>query len=161
MSSGSFRICKRFEIECGHRLFKHPERCRFPHGHSRTVEVVVRAATLDANDMVCDYKVLKELAGRELERFDHAMVLAAADPLAPTLQAVSERVVLLEEGDATTEVLARYLFHRLAAAFARGGEVVSAAGTRYVVPPGVRVERVRVWETSTSWAEYGEEVDGG
>lgn len=156
-----FRICKRFEIESGHRLFRHPERCRFPHGHSRTVEVVLRASTLDANDMVCDYKVLKELASRELERFDHAMVLAAADPLAPAFQAVSERVVLLEEGDATTEVMARYLFHRLEAAFARGGEVVSTSGTRYVVPPGVRVERVRVWETSTSWAEYGEEVDGG
>jgi 6-pyruvoyltetrahydropterin/6-carboxytetrahydropterin synthase len=160
MGAGLFRICKRFEIESGHRLYKHPERCRFPHGHSRTVEVVLRATALDANDMVCDYKVLKELARRELDRFDHAMVLAAADPLAPTFQALSPRVVLLDDGDATTEVMARYLFRRLDAAFRRGGEVVSPEGTRYQVPPGVRVERVRVWETSTSWAEYGEEPDG-
>jgi len=160
MGAGIFRICKRFEIESGHRLYKHPERCRFPHGHTRVVEVVLRAATLDGNDMVCDYKVLKELARRELDRFDHAMVLGAADPLAATFQAVSERVVVLEDGDATTEVMARYLFRRLEAALRRGGEVISSEGARYVVPRGVRVERVRVWETSTSWAEYGEEPDG-
>ncbi len=152
-----FRICKRFEVESGHRLHKHPERCRFPHGHTRTVEVVLRAASLDANDMVCDYKVVKELARRELDRFDHAMVLAADDPLASSLQAFSERLVLLEEGDATTEVIARYLYRRLDAAFRQGGEVVTQAGVRYAVPLGVRVERVRVWETSSSWAEYGEE----
>lgn len=155
-----FRICKRFEIETGHRLYKHPERCRFPHGHSRTVEVVLRASALDGHDMVCDYKVLKELARRELDRLDHAMVLAAADPLAPTFVSLFDRVVLLEEGDATTEVLARYLFRRLDAAFRQGGEVVTPAGARYPVPAGVRVERVRVWETSSSWAEYSEETDG-
>lgn len=155
-----FRICKRFEVESGHRLYKHPERCRFPHGHTRTIEVVLRAAYLDANDMVCDYKVVKELARRELDHFDHAMVLAADDPLAATFQGFSERVVLLEDGDATTEVMARYLFRRLDAAFRLGGEVATPAGTRYPVPVGVRVERVRVWETSTSWAEYGEEPDG-
>ncbi len=160
MGTGLFRICKRFEIESGHRLHKHPERCRFPHGHTRIVEVVLRAAALDANDMVCDYNVLKELARRELDRFDHAMVLAAGDPLAATFQAVSGRVVLLEDGDATTEVMARYLFRSLDAAFRQGGEVVTSAGARYSVPAGVRVERVRVWETSTSWAEYGEETDG-
>lgn len=152
-----FRICKRFEVESGHRLHKHPERCRFPHGHTRTIEVVLRAASLDTNDMVCDYKVVKELARRELDRFDHAMVLAADDPLAPSLQAFAERLVLLEEGDATTEVIARYLYRRLDAAFRQGGEVVTQAGARYTIPPGVRVERVRVWETSSSWAEYSEE----
>jgi len=118
---------------------------------------VLRAASLDANDMVCDYKVVKELARRELDRFDHAMVLAADDPLAPSLQAFAERLVLLDEGDATTEVIARYLYRRLDAAFRQGGEVVTQAGARYTVPQGVRVERVRVWETSSSWAEYSEE----
>jgi 6-pyruvoyltetrahydropterin/6-carboxytetrahydropterin synthase len=30
------------------------------------------------------------------------------------------------------------------------------AATQYPVQPGVRVERVRVIETETSWAEYSE-----
>jgi 6-pyruvoyltetrahydropterin/6-carboxytetrahydropterin synthase len=153
---GTFRIARRFRIESGHRLAKHPELCRFPHGHTRTVEVVVRADTLDDNDMVCDYKALKLVVGAELDRFDHAMVLAATDPLRDAFAPFSERVVLLEEGDPTTELLARHLFGRIAAAFVPGREVRTAGGAVYTVPAGVRVERVRVWETPTTWAEYAE-----
>ena len=43
-----YRICKSFEIESGHMLSKHPGRCRFPHGHSRRVDVVLSAEDLDA-----------------------------------------------------------------------------------------------------------------
>jgi len=152
---GYFRIAKRFEIESGHRLSKHPEKCRFPHGHTRVVEVVLGARDLDANDMVCDYKVLKAVVLAELERFDHAMLLAADDPHRGAFAPFQERVVLLDEGDPTTEVLARHLFRRVAAAFRPGVEIVNGAAT-YRVPEGVRVERVRVWETATTWGEYGE-----
>lgn len=151
-----FRIAKRFEIETGHRLSKHPEKCRFPHGHSRTVEVVLRAERLDANDMVCDYKVLKLVVSRELERFDHAMLLAADDPERHAMAPFAERLVLLEEGDPTTEVLARHLFERITAAFLASSGVPGEEGTVYHVPAGVVVERVRVWETSSTWGEYAE-----
>jgi 6-pyruvoyltetrahydropterin/6-carboxytetrahydropterin synthase len=154
---GVFRIAKRFDIESGHRLSKHPEKCRFPHGHTRTIEVVLCAEVLDANDMVCDYKALKTVVERELERFDHAMLLAESDPLKGCFAPFSERVVLLEEGDPTTEVLARHLFHRIAAAFRPGMEVVTPGGAVYRVPASVRLERVRIWETPTTWGEYGEE----
>ena len=55
-----YRICKRFEVESGHMLSRHPARCKFPHGHTRTIEVVLEAGTLDANNMVCDFKAIKE-----------------------------------------------------------------------------------------------------
>lgn len=154
---GWFRIAKRFEIESGHRLSKHPEKCRFPHGHTRTIEVVVRGKSLDANDMVCDYQALKLIVLAELERYDHAMLLAASDPLREHFEPFADRVVLLEEGDPTTEVLARHLFERLRAAFRPGSEVRNTSGTSYLVPEGVAIERVRVWETSSTWAEYGED----
>lgn len=154
---GVFRIAKRFEIETGHRLSKHPEKCRFPHGHSRTVEVVLRARQLDANDMVCDYKALKLVVMRELERYDHAMLLAANDPERHALAPFAERLVLLEAGDPTTEVLARHLFERITSACRAGLEVPGAGGTVYRLPEGVAVERVRISETSSSWGEYGED----
>ncbi len=157
---GYFRIAKRFEIESGHRLSKHPEKCRFPHGHTRVVEVVLGARELDANDMVCDYKVLKAVMLAELERFDHAMLLAADDPHRDAFAPFGERVVLLDEGDPTTEVLARHLFRRIAAAFRPGVEIANGAAT-YRVPEGLRVERVRVWETATTWGEYGEDQGAG
>ena len=41
-------------------LSKHPDLCKFPHGHSRKVEFVLEADELDGNEMVCDFKSLKE-----------------------------------------------------------------------------------------------------
>jgi 6-pyruvoyltetrahydropterin/6-carboxytetrahydropterin synthase len=152
---GVFRIAKLFEIETGHRLSKHPEKCRFPHGHSRKVEVVLKATRLDSSDMVCDYKALKAVVLKVLERFDHAMLLAADDPAREAFAPFAERVVLLTEGDPTTEVLSRRLFEEITAAFAGGREIRGGEGAVYRVPDGVTVERVRVWETTTSWGEYG------
>ncbi|HPS79679.1 MAG TPA: 6-carboxytetrahydropterin synthase [Thermoanaerobaculaceae bacterium] len=151
---GYFRIARRFEIETGHRLSKHPEKCRFPHGHSRVVEVVLRAEHLDTADMVCDYKALKRVVGRELERYDHAMLLAADDPLRDAFAPFAERVVLMEEGDPTTEVIARHLFEVVRKAFQGGAEVRGDDGAVYRVPEGLTVERVRVWETPLTWAEF-------
>jgi hypothetical protein len=58
-----YRICKAFRVENAHMLSKHPEKCKFPHGHSRRVEVVLSAETLDAADMVCDFKAVKLAIG--------------------------------------------------------------------------------------------------
>jgi len=158
---GVFRIAKQFEIEAGHRLSKHPEKCRFPHGHSYTIEVVVRSPGLDENDMVCDYKALKLVAQEELERIDHAMLLGPDDATSAGFAPFAERVVVMPDGDPTTEVIARDLFRRLRDAFRPGMEVASPGGATYRVPDGLAIERVRVWETSTTWAEFSEETGTG
>ncbi len=62
-------------------LSKHPDKCRFPHGHTRKVELVLEADALDGNDMVCDFKAVKEAVGEFLEGFDHAMCMNVADPM--------------------------------------------------------------------------------
>ena len=38
-----YRICKTIDIENGHMLSKHPDKCQFPHGHTRKVEFVLEA----------------------------------------------------------------------------------------------------------------------
>jgi len=68
-----YRICKTFEIENGHMLSKHPGKCKFPHGHTRKIELVLEAGDLDENDMVCDFKILKETMESFLEQYDHSM----------------------------------------------------------------------------------------
>ncbi|MBI4914368.1 MAG: 6-carboxytetrahydropterin synthase [Acidobacteria bacterium] len=155
-----FRIAKRFTFDAGHRLAKHPELCRFPHGHTYTVEVVLRGAGLDANDMVCDYGVLKAAVGRHLERLDHAMLLSPDDPERERFAPVAERVVVLADGDPTAEVIARSIFEAVRESLRPGTAVTSPGGVVYTVPAGIVVERVRVWETPTSWAEYGGEETG-
>ena len=150
----SFRICKRFEIESGHMLSKHPGKSLFPHGHSRTIEVVLVADRLDANDMVCDFKAIKQSLAEFLDRWDHALCLNSADPQFALLQQhYGERVVVFTDTDPTSEVLARAVFEetRRRLMEASGQDNIS-----YRISSCVRVERVRVTETSSSWAEYFE-----
>jgi len=157
----TYRIAKRFTFDAGHRLARHPELCRFPHGHTYQVEVVLRADALDDFDMVCDYQVLKSLVRSEVDRLDHAMILGPGDAAREAFAPFAERLVVLAEGEPTAEVIARHLFRALAAVLRPGVDVTSAAGVSYRLPDGVRLEAVRLWETPTSWAEYSEEQGTG
>ncbi|MCP4897501.1 MAG: 6-carboxytetrahydropterin synthase [bacterium] len=149
-----FRVAKTFEVEYGHRLAKHPEKCRYPHGHRLKIEIVVRGSQLDENDMVCDYKALKTVVADLVDRLDHSMALNSADPQLEALRAVGDRVLLFEDRDPTTEVLAQWLYDGIAARLGTvGDEVATVTGAKYSIPAGVELERVRVWETSSSWAE--------
>jgi 6-pyruvoyltetrahydropterin/6-carboxytetrahydropterin synthase len=147
-----YRIAKIFEIESGHLLSKHPGKCRFPHGHSRKIEVVLAADALDANDMVCDFKAVKLILEDFLGRWDHALAINTADPqFAQLQQTYGERVVAFRNTDPTTEVMAKAIFDELARRL-----VAPADSGAYAIGTNVRVERIRVTETSSSWAEYSE-----
>ncbi|MCB1129768.1 MAG: 6-carboxytetrahydropterin synthase [Verrucomicrobiae bacterium] len=147
-----FRICKSLEIENGHMLSKHPEKCRFPHGHTRKVEFVIEAEDLDDSQMVCDFKLVKQAVGEWLDTFDHAMCMNTEDPaFADFKKLYGDRVIGFEGLDPTTEVMAKEIFDHTSRAL----EAHAAAGDpRYPLRPSVRLVRVRIWETSSSWAEY-------
>ncbi len=153
-----YRICKSFEVESGHMLMKHPGRCRYPHGHSRRIDVVLAREGLDENDMVCDFSAVKHALHGHIDRLDHAMAINSEDQRLPRAgegsDSVGGRVVVFEGQDPTTEVMARSIFDYLVELIDSGREI-EGGGRRYRLPPGLVVERVRVSETSTSWAEYG------
>ena len=139
-------------------LLKHPEKCKFPHGHSRKVEVVLSAAELDSSDMVCDFKAVKLAVGEFIDSFDHAICVNSRDPFLPALKAQEgARVIVFNDTDPTTEVMARHIFGFIAGAL-KSDASYFAPGARasYRVGKQVRLERVRVWETVESWAEYYE-----
>ena len=133
-------------------LSKHPDKCRFPHGHTRKVEFVLEADALDGNDMVCDFKVVKEIVSDFLESYDHSMCMNTADPEFSRMKAAyGERIIAFTETDPTTEVMAqtifRYFTEQLAAYAAR-------SKPKYAIRSSVRLVSVRLWETSSSWAEF-------
>jgi 6-pyruvoyltetrahydropterin/6-carboxytetrahydropterin synthase len=149
-----FRICKSFEIESGHMLSKHPDKCAFPHGHTRKVEFVVEADELDENEMVCDFKIIKELVSDFLDRLDHSMCMNTEDPRYTDFKAsYGDRVVGFKGADPTTEVIAKRLFDHCRNKLA---EYADTPREKYRLRRAVRIIKVRVWETSSSWAEYGE-----
>ncbi|MFH1499986.1 MAG: 6-carboxytetrahydropterin synthase [Verrucomicrobiota bacterium] len=147
-----YRICKTFTVESGHVLSKHPGDCRFPHGHSRTIELVLTANTLDARDMVCDFKALKPAIAACARRYDHTLSLNTADPRFAELQtAYGDHITAFVDTDPTSEAMARDVYQTVAAVLAD-----PPVATDFPIPPDVRLEKVRVTETASSWAEYWE-----
>ncbi len=147
-----FRISKSFTVEAGHLLTKHPGACRFPHGHSRTITVVLAADALDARDMVCDFTAIKRAIAGVVARYDHAFALNTTDPrYADFVAAYGEHVVGVEGRDPTSEVLAKEVFGTLQARLR-----AAVTDPEFPISPQVRLECVRVTETATTWAEYWE-----
>jgi len=117
------------------------------------VEIVVATTQLDKRDMVCDFKALRLAIEGFLDQFDHAMAVNSKDSMYPLLQERGDRMVVFEDADPTTEVIARRIYEEVAGQL--GKQFVAKDGVRYLLPEHLIVERVRVWETSTSWAEFG------
>lgn len=153
MSRPVYRVCRRFVVESGHMLSRHAEACRFPHGHTRTIEVVVATDELDESGMVVDFKALKLALEAHLDRYDHAIAVNRSDPFLKSLTAAfPEKAYLVFDGEPTTEAIAKEIFDHVAGVLAEGFE----AGAAYRITAGrCRLERVRVWETPSSWAEVG------
>ena len=146
-----YRICRTFEIENGHMLSKHPDKCQFPHGHTRKVEFVLEAEDLDDREMVCDFKVVRETIEDYLDTLDHAMCMNTDDPAFDEFRSrYGDRIVAFDSQDPTTEVMARVIHDT----FKR--RLADYTGSKFPLRESVRIVRVRVWETSHSWAEYSE-----
>lgn len=152
-----YRVCKSFEIENGHMLSKHPGRCRLPHGHSRRVDLVIRSDRLDDNDMVCDFKALKLAVEEYLDQYDHALMVNSDDAYVASIpEQYRERLIVLEGVDPTTEVLAQRIYAFVDGQIRAGGAFTDPkTGNAFTLPTHLTLERVRVTETSSSWAEYG------
>jgi 6-pyruvoyltetrahydropterin/6-carboxytetrahydropterin synthase len=139
-------------VESGHILSKHPDRCQFPHGHSRRVEVVLEADELDDHQMVCDYFVLKKTMRDYLDTFDHAMCINTDHPAYEALKkAYGERLIPFEGIDPTSEIMAETIYRKCKKAL---DEYRLHGHQQYPLRECVRIVKIRVWETSTSWAEY-------
>jgi len=153
-----YRICKTFEIESGHMLSKHPDKCAYPHGHTRKVEFVLEADELDQNEMVCDFKIISQVTSDFLAALDHAMCINTKDPrFADFKAAYGDRVIGFEALDPTTEVMAKTIFDHFKEKLA---EYERRKEVQYPLRPNLRIIKVRLWETSSSWAEYGESASG-
>ncbi len=151
-----YRVCKSFEVESGHMLSKHPGRCRLPHGHSRRIDLVISSRSLNDQDMVCDFKALKLAVEAKLDEYDHALAVNSEDPVLGQLCETNRaRVIVFERQDPTTEAMAKRIYDFVSGQIARGASFSDEHGNPYALSPGLTLERVRVTETSSSWAEYG------
>lgn len=149
-----YRICKIIEVETGHMLTKHAKNCKYPHGHSRKVELILEASTLDKNDMVCDFAVIKTALGGFFDSFDHAMCINTDDQMFDTMvKTYGERIIPFKHQDPTTEVIARMIFKKVQKSLK---EYSLKKDMAFPLSRNVKLIRIRVWETSRCWAEYSD-----
>ena len=126
-------------FDAAHRLADYPGKCASPHGHSFRAEVFVAVPELDGLGLGVDFRELKgRLKAWVDANWDHAFLAAESDTaLVEALRTVpGARLYLFPDANPSTEVLARELFGVAREAF---GDVV---------------QRVRVWESPTQYAEY-------
>ena len=132
-----YSVTKRIDFCYGHRLLDYDGACKHPHGHNAVAEIEVRTDSLDARDMVCDFSNIKLVVKQWIDgQFDHKMILRHDDPLVQPLQQLGEPVFVLD-CNPTVERIARLIFD-------------------HVREQGFPVVSVKVWETPTSFATYGE-----
>jgi len=130
------RIGKTFRFEAAHVLPNHTGKCSRPHGHSYQVEVVFAAPALperqpgaSSTGMLIDFGDVSRAWKAVEDEFDH--------------RNLNDRIPASYH-PTTAENIARYLLLYFQSELP---DLLAEAEA------GVHVEKVRVWETATGWAE--------
>ena len=132
-----YSVTKSIDFCYGHRLLDYDGVCRHPHGHNGQVEIEVRKSSLDSRNMVCDFGDIKRIVKSWIDSaFDHKMLLRRDDPLVKVLQDLGEPVFVCDSNP-TAEHIAQLIY-------------------QHAAREGLPVTHVKMWETPTSFAEYGE-----
>lgn len=138
------RITKEFCFEMAHALLHYEGDCRNIHGHSYKMEVTLKGVVQHKEGhqqgMVTDFAILKKIVQKGvLEIFDHALVLheQAPEGLLWQLKAHFPKIVVLSNTP-TCENLIVHFYYLI----------------RQELPNNMTLERIKLRETETSYAEY-------
>jgi len=122
-----YRLSVLDDFSAAHQLPGTGGDCERLHGHNWKVQVQVYSETLNQHGMVIDFKDLKALTKEVLKELDHRFL---------------NELSYFQTLPPTAENLARHIFQRIASA----------------LPPGnVRLQRICIWESETSFASYEED----
>jgi 6-pyruvoyltetrahydropterin/6-carboxytetrahydropterin synthase len=151
-----YRVCKTFWLETGHFLTSQQVQsdCKMPHGHSRKIEIIISANTLDDCNMVFDFQAFKAAFGDYIDSMDHAMYINTSSPHYKYFKENFKKVIPFEDKDPTSEAIAEQMFKYFEKNLKIGSTITNKAGNTYKITNNIKLERVRLWETKSSWAEY-------
>ena len=130
--------------EAGHRLSKHNGGCKHLHGHSYRAEVTIESNTLNTDEMVIDFSIIKKPIRNWIdENWDHSFLLNDRDEFFYFLnQLDGNALYLFDNKDPTAEVIAEELLEQ-------AQRIVGELD----VTSTIRITKVKVWETETAFAE--------
>ena len=137
------RVTKIFEFEAAHSLDCHDGKCKNIHGHSYKLHVAVIGEPIrakgDAKDgMVIDFSDIKEIVKSQVVKpFDHALILEKDSPyLSPELK--QRQKLILYDLQPTAENMLIDMVARI----------------RSKMPKDVALHHIKLYETSSSFAEW-------
>lgn len=142
------RITRRLEFDAGHRIPDHRSQCRHLHGHRYALEVTLSGTLIDQpgsseQGMVMDFADVKALAKAHVAAaWDHAFLVWKEDlAVLELLGRLPNHKTVVLDCVPTAENLALTAFRILDPVY------------RDTYGNGVRLERVRIFETPNCWAD--------
>lgn len=145
-----YSATKEFNFEAGHCLDGHKGKCRNLHGHNYKVFVTMSSETLNNMEMVMDFYDLNTFAKCTFDEFDHAFIYncKCEDQFEKDLYDVCVkhcRKVITLACRATAENMSKYFY-----------DILNAKLKFHFPNLDVKVSKVVVYETPTSFATYTE-----
>ena len=136
------KVVKIFTFDAAHRLSNYEGKCFNLHGHTYRLEITV-SGKLNSMGFVVDFGDLKKIVNEMLDNlFDHKTILKDTDAMNLKLQAIlPEGSVYMAPYNPTAENMVNDIFERLRNSF----------------PVGVILEKIRLYETATNYAEVNKE----
>lgn len=137
-------ITKMFHFEMAHTLYNHAGPCRNIHGHSYRLHVTLSGPIKNEpgapdDGMIMDFKQLKSLVKEKiLDKYDHAFAINESAPYASDMAKLDFEKILLLPFQPTCENLIAHFASLLVPA----------------LPEGVKLQRLRLFETETSYADW-------
>jgi len=152
-----YQIEKEIEWDMGHRVPNHKSKCRNPHGHRFKAKLVFQGELITERGssdegMLIDFSDVKTIAkGFIDERLDHGFMFYKGDETMEkffTVSALGQEFKYIKvDFIPTAENIAKYLFDKLSFMF-------QEASIENPNLSGLKLVKVKVWETPTSSAEY-------
>lgn len=131
-------ITKEFTFETAHRISNHPGACKHIHGHSYRLLVTVSADQIKENDMIIDFKDLKQIVNDEvIDFFDHALLLKRNEENSKFSQQLDSKIFWMEF-EPTVERLIDYIRIQI----------------QQALNEPVFLKKLKLFETASSFGEW-------
>jgi len=135
-------VCKQFSFDAAHQLIGHKGKCANVHGHTYKLEVFAKGPVInrpgDSDDgFVIDFGDLKAIVKEfVVDPMDHSFLAQGDEPIIAELSTTGAKIYHLGVRS-TCENMVKHIFEKL-----------------WTELPDL-IDKIRLWETPTSYAETG------
>lgn len=143
-----YKVMKEFKFCAAHMLEScYTQACRKVHGHNYRVEVVMQCPELNRDGMVIDFGKIKDVVKPLIDEWDHKMILKECG-------VGNNGGSVFLTVNPTAENMAKIIFSKISEQYSSLNSSSEKNENGHI--RAIRVCSVRVYETDSSWAEYGQ-----